>query len=102
MCEKDEFGALKDHSDTRRWMNRTIPKNRLCLCRSVFPRKLTDDAQRKLAECFTTTASFLDGDSSTRGGEGQNLTKRPFRKVCQLLPSNCELQRRVNKRPADR
>lgn len=64
---------------------------------AVFPRELIDDVQRKPAECFTTTASFLDGGSSgtekDKRGEMVKIDKETSFKLQELLPSNCELQR---------
>lgn len=70
---------------------------------SVFPSELTDDVQRKLAEYFTTTASFLAGCSGGIRGEKQVKTDKEAVEEGLSAPpfQNCERHRRVNKPPAD-
>lgn len=64
---------------------------------SVFPRELTD-TRRKLAECFATTASFLDVWVVGRDKKGEQVkTDKETIQECERLPPNCTLQRNVNK-----
>lgn len=51
------FGALKENINTLMDRQNNV-QTHFCL---RPPREQRDDVQRKPAECFTTTASFLDG-----------------------------------------
>lgn len=80
-----------------------MSKNHFCLCCSFFETAdgwCAEEASRVFHNnCFLPGWSFecLRGIREERRAK---LTKRLFRNVCQLLPSNCPLQRRVNKLPA--
>lgn len=58
------FGALQDNLNTLMYVQNNVQNHLFVFTVFVSLRELTDDVQRKLAERFTTTASFLDGGSS--------------------------------------
>lgn len=107
---------MSQKAETQTWAAHVRSKinQRGCLCKittdrtmpksvSVFPSELTDDVQRKLAEYFTTTASFLAGCSGGIRGEKRVKTDKEAVEESLSAPpfQNCERHWRVNKPPTD-
>lgn len=94
------FGALQDNLNTLMDLQNNV-QNHFCLCFSErADRWCKEETGRAFHNCFLPGWRFewLRGIREEKRSE---LTKRLFRRICQLLPSNCELHRRVNKLPAD-